>query len=100
MKKNLVDLISFLHKDITFMVFHILLQSIVRRKRNRGKLFYSKIFIRKFSFIRNFSKFRKNKLIRLSIEFSTKFLLLSIYNSTTSVQQRSTENNRTSLTSS
>src|SRR4051812_33950762 len=76
MKKNLFNLISFLYKDIPFVVLHILLQSIVRCKSNRGKLFYSKIFIRKFSFIRNFSKFRKIKIIRLSIKFSKKFPFL------------------------
>src|SRR3954449_9320217 len=99
-EKYIINLISFLHKYITFAFFHELLQSIVRRKRNRGKLFNSKIFIRQFIFIRNFSKFGKIKLIRIFIKFSKFFLFLAIYDSTTSIQERSTKNNRTSLTSS
>src|SRR4051812_31890882 len=87
MKKDLVNIISFLHKDITFVVLHIFIQSIVRTKSNRGKLFKSKIFVRQFSFIRSFSKLRKIKLIRLSIKFSKNFLLLTIYNRITSVQK-------------
>src|SRR3954453_3507430 len=73
MKKYIINLISFLHKYITFAFLHILLQGIVRRKRNRGKLFNSKIFIRQFIFIRNFTKFGKIKLIRISIKFSNFF---------------------------
>src|SRR3954469_11312573 len=92
MKKYIINLISFLHKYITFAFLHILLQVIVRRKRNRGKLFNSKIFIRHFIFIRNFSKFGKIKLIRISIKFSKFFLFIAIYDSTTSIQERSTKN--------
>src|SRR3954451_9570719 len=99
-KKYIVNLISFLHKYITFAFLHILLQSIVRRKRNSSKLLNSKIFIRKFIFIRNFSKFGKIKLIRISRKFRKKILFLAIYDSTTSIQERSTKNNRTILTSS
>src|SRR4051794_6011046 len=98
-KKYIINLISFLHKDITFAFLHILLQSIVRRKRNVSKLFNSKIFIRQFIFIRNFIEFGKIKLVRISIKFSKNFLFLAIYNSSTSVSERSTKNNRTSLTS-
>src|SRR3954468_2791290 len=66
-KKYTINLISFLHKYITFTFLHILLQSIVRRKRNSSKLFNSKIFIRPFFFIRNFSEFGKIKLVRISL---------------------------------
>src|SRR4051794_41624836 len=72
-KKYIINLISFLHKYITFAFLHILLQSIVRRKINSSKLFNSKIFIRQFIFIRNFSKFGKIKLVRISIKFSKNF---------------------------
>src|SRR3954462_4573795 len=98
MKKYIINLIPFLHKYITFTFLHILLQSIVRRKRNSSKLFNSKIFIRQFIFIRNLSKLRKIKLVRISIKFSKNFLFLGIYNSTTSIEERSTKNNRTNLT--
>src|SRR3954462_10818887 len=94
----IINLISFLHKYITFAFLHILLQSIVRRKRNSSKLFNSKIFIRQFIFIRNFSKFGKIKIVRISIKFSKNFLFLAIYTSTTSIYERSTKNNRTNLT--
>jgi hypothetical protein len=98
MKKNIVNLFSFFPEDITFMVLHKLLQSIVRSKSNRGKLFNSTIFIRQFIFIRSFSELRKIKLIRLSVELSHNFLLLTIYHSTTSIQKGYTKNNRTSFT--
>src|SRR3954454_12772664 len=73
-KKYIINLISSLHKYITFAFLYILLQSIVRRKRNSRKLFNSKVFIRQFIFIRNFRKFGKIKLIRISIKFSKNFL--------------------------
>jgi hypothetical protein len=38
MKENIVNLFSFLPVNITFMVLHELLQSIVRSKSNRSKL--------------------------------------------------------------
>src|SRR4051795_7009247 len=96
-KKDIINLISFLHKYITFAFLHILLQGIVRRKRNRGKLFNSKIFIRQFIFIRNFIKFGKLKLIIIFIKLSKKILFLAIYDSTTSIQERPNKNNWTSL---
>ena len=67
-KKNLVNLIPLSHKDLSFMILHILLQSIVRSKSNRCKLFNFKILIRLFSFIRSSGKLRKIKLIRFSIK--------------------------------
>src|SRR6266480_2278774 len=99
-KKNLIDLISFIPKDFTFMILHKLLQSIVRSKSNRGKLFNLEIFIRQFIFKRSFRKFRKIKLIRFSIKFSMYLFFPTIYDSTTGIQERSTKNNRTSFTSS
>src|SRR4051794_25937893 len=100
MKEDVINLIPFFHKLFTFMFFHKLLQSIVRSKSNRGKLFNFKIFIRQFSFKRSLSKFRKIKLIRFSSKFGEDFLFPAIYNSTTSIQERSTKNNRTRLTNS
>src|SRR3954463_8464329 len=93
-KENLVNLISFLHEDITFMIFHKLLQGIVRSKRNSRKLFNPEILIRQFIFTRSFSKFGKLKLIRLSIKLSQNFFLPPIYDSSTSIQEGSTKDNR------
>src|SRR3954470_23421397 len=98
-KENLVNLISFLHEDITFMIFHKLLQGIVKSKRNSRKLFNPEIIIRQFIFIRSFGKFEKNKLIRLSIKISQNFFLPTIYNSPTSIQEWSTKDNRIGFTS-
>src|SRR3954468_2861467 len=75
-KENLINLISFLHEGITFMIFHELLQGIVRSKRNRRKLFNPEILIRQFIFIRSFGKFGKIKLIRLSSKLSQNFSFL------------------------
>jgi hypothetical protein len=73
-KKNIVNFFSFFPEDLTFMILHKLLQSIIRSKRNRRKLFNSKKFIRQFIFIRSFSKLRKIRLIRFSIKFSHSLL--------------------------
>src|SRR3954463_14933244 len=75
-KENLVNLISFLHEDITFMIFHKLLQGIVRSKRNSRKLLNPEILMRQFIFIRSFGKFGKIKLIRLSTNLSNFFSFL------------------------
>src|SRR3954454_6008195 len=88
-KEDVLNLVPFFHKLFTFMFFHKLLQSIVRSKSNRSKLFNFKIFIRQFSFKRSLSKFRKNKLIRFSSKIGEDFLPLATYNSTTSIQERS-----------
>src|SRR3954451_3599226 len=95
-KEDVINLVPFVHKLFTFMFFHKLLQSIVRGKSNRSKLFNFKILIRKFSFKRSLSKLRKIKLIRFSSKLGEDFLLLAIYNNTTSIQERSTKNNSTS----
>src|SRR3954469_18290307 len=94
-KEDVINLVPFFHKLFIFMFYHKLLQSIVRSKSNRSMLFNSKIFIRQFSFKRSLSKFRKIKLIRFSPKIGEDFLLLAIYNSTASIQERSTKNNRT-----
>src|SRR3954464_8821282 len=86
-KENLVNLISLLHEDITFMIFHKLLQGIVRSKRDSRKLFNPEILIRQFTFIRSFRKFGKIKLIRLSIKLSQNFFLPTVYDSPTSIQK-------------
>src|SRR3954451_1017504 len=99
-KEDVINLVPFFHKLFAFMFFHKLLQSIVRSKNNRSKLFNFKIFIRKFSFKISLSKLRKIKLIRFSSKLGEDFLLPAIYNSTTSIQERSTKNNRTCLTNS
>src|SRR3954470_5781563 len=65
-KEDVINLVPFFHKLFTFMFFHKLLQSIVRSKSYRGKLFNFKILIRQFSFKRSLSKLRKIKLIRFS----------------------------------
>src|SRR3954470_6285026 len=96
-KKYIINLIFLFHKYITFAFLHILLQNIVRRKRNSSKLFNSKIFIRKFIFIRNFSKFGKTKLVRISIKFSKNFLFLAVYNSTTVVGMTTADATRGSV---
>src|SRR4051812_35796586 len=98
-KEDVINLVPFVHKLFTFMFFHKLLQSIVRIKSNRGKLCNFKILIRQFSFKRSLCKLRKIKLIRFSSKLGKDFLLPAIYDSTTSIQERSTKNNRTSLTS-
>src|SRR3954468_23562024 len=97
-KENLVNLISFLHEDITFVIFHKLLQGIVRSKRNSRMLFNPEIIIRQFIFIRSFGKFGKIKLIRVSIKLSQNFFLPTIYNSPTSIQEGSTKDNRICFT--
>src|SRR4051812_30932047 len=81
------------------MIFHELLEGIVRSKRNSRKLFNPEIIIRQFTFIRSFGKFRKIKVIRLSIKLSQKFCLPTIYNSPTSIQEGSTKDNRIGFTS-
>src|SRR3954468_9416330 len=98
-KENLINLISFLHEGITFMIFHELLQGIVRSKRNSRKLFNPEVLIRQFIFIRSFGKFRKIKLIRLSSKLSQNFLLPTIYDSPTSVHKGSTKDDRIGFTS-
>src|SRR4051812_23371148 len=99
-KEDVINLVPFFHQLFTFMFFHKLLQSIVRSKINRGKFFNFKIIIWQFSFKRSLSKHRKIKLIRFSSKLGEDFLLPAIYDSTTSIQERSTKNNRTSLTNS
>src|SRR3954469_15675824 len=81
------------------MIFHKLLQGIVRSKRNSRKLFNPEILIRQFIFIRSFGKVGKIKLIRLSIKLSQKNFLPTIYNSPTSIQEGSTKDNRIGFTS-
>src|SRR3954471_10081132 len=66
---------------------------------NRSKLFHPEIFIRQAVFTRSFSKFGKVKLIIISIKLSQNFFLLTINNRSTSVQERSTKNDRTSFAS-
>src|SRR4051812_23146849 len=99
MKENLVNLISFLHEDITFMIFHKLLQGIIGSKRHSRKLFNPEILIRQFTFIRSFSKFGKIKLIRLSIKLSQNFFLPTIYDNPTCIQEGSTKDYRIGFTS-
>src|SRR3954462_10911404 len=99
-KEDVINLVPFFHKLFTFMFFRKSLQSIVRSKSNRGKLFNLKILIRQFSFKRSLSKLRKIKLIRFSSKHGEDFLLPAIYDSTTSIQERSTKNNMTSITNS
>src|SRR3954469_25821175 len=96
-KEYIMNLVPFFHKLFTFSFFHKLLQSIVRSKSNRSRFFNFKIFIRQFSFKRSLSKFRKINLIRFSTKICEDFLLLAIYNSTASIQERSTKYNRTSF---
>src|SRR3954464_7188070 len=98
-KENLVNLISFVHEDITFMIFHKFLQGIIRSKRNSRKLFNPEILIRQFIFIRSFGKFGKIKLIRFSIKLSQNFFLPTIYDSPTSIKEGSTKYDRIGFTS-
>src|SRR3954453_13072145 len=91
-KEDVINLVPFFHKLFTFTFFHKFLQSIVRSKSNRSKLFNFKIFIRQFSFKRSLRKFRKIKLIRFSSKLGEYFILPAIYNSTTSIQERCTKN--------
>src|SRR3954470_4330002 len=72
-------------------------RSKVINRINRSKLFHPEIFIRQTIFTRSFSKFGKVKLIRISIKLSQNFFLFTIYNSSTSVQEGSTKNDRASF---
>src|ERR1041384_968389 len=76
------------------MVFHKLLQSIVRRNSNRSNFFNNFVITRQISTMRLLRKLRETKFIRLTVEFNRNFTFLAIYYSSTSVEQGPTKDNR------
>src|SRR3954470_17173063 len=76
------------------MVFHKLLQSIVRRNSNRSNFFNNFVATRQISTTRLLRKLRKIEFIGLTVEFNRNFTFLAIYYSSTSAEEGPTKDNR------
>src|SRR3954466_12139288 len=83
--------------QIILVVFHILLQRIVRGNSNGSNIFNNLIITRQISTTRLLRELRKVKFIWLTIEFNRNFTFLAIYYSSTGFEKRSTKNNRTKI---
>src|SRR3954470_18521259 len=79
---------------VILVVFHKLLQSIVRRNSNGSNSFNNFVITRQISTTRLLRKLRKIKFIRLTVEFNRKFTFLAIYYSSTSAEEAPTKDNR------
>src|SRR3954471_16415926 len=79
---------------IILVVFHKLLQSIVRRDSNRSNFFNNFVITRQISTTRLLRKLREVKFIWLTIEFKRNLTFLAIYYSSTSVEEGPTKDNR------
>src|SRR4051812_30855737 len=79
---------------VILVVFHKLLQSIVRRNSNRSNFFNTFVITRQISTTRLLRKLREIKLIRLTVEFNRNFTFLAIYYSSTSAEEGPTKDNR------
>src|SRR3954463_7286842 len=79
---------------IILVVFHKLLQSIVKRNSNGSNFFNNFVTTRQISTTRLLRKLREIKFIRLTVEFNINFTFLAIYYSSTSVEEGPTKDNR------
>src|ERR1041385_7713452 len=79
---------------IILVVFHILLQRIIRRNSNGSNIFNTFIITRKISTTRLLRELRKVKFIWLTIEFNRNFTFLAINYSSTSAEESPTKDNR------
>src|SRR4051812_2591919 len=82
---------------IILVVFHQLVQRIVRGNSNRSNFFNNFVITRQISTTRLLRKLRKVKFIWLTIEFNRNFTFLAIYYSSTSFEERPTKDNREKL---
>src|ERR1041385_1076549 len=79
---------------IILVVFHKLLQSVIRRNSNGSNFFNNFVITRQVRTTRLLGKLRKIKLIRLTVEFNRNFTFLAIYYSSASAKEGPTKDNR------
>src|SRR3954469_10395295 len=80
--------------NIILVVFHKLLESVIRGNNNGSNFFNNFVITSQVSTTRLLSKLRKIEFVQLTVEFNRNFTFLAIYYSSASVKEGPTKDNR------